>query len=178
MKELILYPKIFLLFFLLLPMVGYSQDIQKTQPSEAALKKVATEIISAAKTCALITVDNEGLPRARTMDPFPPDENFTVWFGTNKNSRKVNQIKNNPNVTFYYLDKDESCYVMINGKAELVDEANAKEKWWKKSWESFYPDKKSYLLIKVTPVTMEISSAPRGITGDLVSWQPPAVEFK
>ena len=49
-----------------------------------------------AKTCALITLDSEGRPRVRVMDPFIPENDFTVWFGTNPKTRKVEQIKNNP----------------------------------------------------------------------------------
>ena len=54
------------------------------------------EIMSAAGTCTLITLDQEGRPRARVMDAFLPEDDFTVWFGTNPKSRKVAQIKNDP----------------------------------------------------------------------------------
>jgi len=52
----------------------------------------------------LITLDKDGAPRARTMDPFPVEDDFTVWFGTNSNSRKVVQIKNDPRVTPLWLE--------------------------------------------------------------------------
>ncbi len=134
--------------------------------------------MGAAGTCALITLDEKDLPMVRVMDPFLPDSDFTVWLGTNPKSRKVNQIKNNPNVTLYYLDSDGSGYVVIHGIAQLVDEPKEKEKRWKVEWEAFYPNRtEDYLLIKVSPEWMEVISYSRGIVGDPTTWQPPVVRF-
>ena len=142
------------------------------------LIEAAKEIMNSAGTCALITLDDEGAPRVRAMDPFSPEEDLTVWFGTNSKSRKVDQIKKDPRVTLYYLDKDASGYVIIHGMARLVNDSQEKEKRWKADWKAFYPDKtKGYLLIEVSPSWMEILSPSRGIAGDPVSWQPPVVNF-
>jgi len=123
-------------------------------------------------------LDENGLPMARAMDPFFPEQDFTIWFGTNPNSRKVKQIKNNPVVTLYYLDKDASGYVVIHGTAQLVDDANEKATHWKEAWNAFYPDKnKDYLLIKVTSNWMEVLSATHGINGDSKTWETPIVVF-
>lgn len=164
--------------FLLMSFPGFSQNEVLKDSLNNKLIQAAKEIISNAGTCALITLDGEGRPRVRAMDAFPPENDFTVWFGTNPESRKVNQIKNDPRVTLYYLDKDGSGYVMIHGKAQLVNDTGEKEKHWKVEWEAFYPDKnESYLLIKVTPEWMEVVSYAYGITGDPVTWEPPKVTF-
>jgi len=162
-----------------IPFSGFGQIAdQASSNADQLLIEAAKEIISAAGTCALITVDNEGVPRVRAMDPFAPEENLTIWFGTNSRSRKVDQIKKNPLVTLYYLDSDASGYVIINGRAHLVNDPEEKEKRWKAEWEAFYPDKvKDYLLIEVTPIWMEVLSPPRGISADPVTWQPPLVNF-
>ncbi len=112
------------------------------------------------------------------MDPFSPEDDFVVWFGTNNQSRKVDQINNDSRVTLYYLDADASGYVMIYGQAQLINDPQKKEKYWKTAWEAFYPNsRENYLLIKVTPEWMEVSSAPRGIHGDSITWQPPVLKF-
>lgn len=163
---------------LLLVIKGFSQVAEPTDSVHIKLMNAAKEIMTAAGTCALITLDEEGRPRVRAMDPFIPESDLTVWFGTNPKSRKVNQIKKDPRVTLYYLDSDASGYVMIHGIAQLVDDQKEKEKRWKDEWESFYPDKpEGYLLIKVTPEWMEVISYTRGITGDPTTWQPPIVLF-
>ena len=178
MKTLRKFIYLILPILLLIPFTGYSQNIEPTDSSNSKLISAAREIMIAAGTCALITLDEEGRPRVRAMDPFTPESDLTVWFGTNAKSRKVNQINKDPRVTLYYLDSDASGYVMIHGTAQLVDNQKEKEKRWKDEWEAFYPNKtEGYLLIKVTPIWMEISSTTRGIVGDTTTWQPPIVIF-
>lgn len=163
---------------LLLPLTCSGQIIDPDDSQNIKLISSAKEIMTAAGTCALITLDEEGRPRVRTMDPFAPESDFTVWFGTNSKSRKVNQISRDPRVTLYYLDGDASGYVMIHGIAQLVDDPKEKEKRWKDEWETFYPDRtEGYLLIKVSPIWMEVSSFTRGIAIDTITWQPPILLF-
>jgi len=53
------------------------------QRTPAALKAAARDIIHAARYAALITVDADGRPQARTVEPFEPDAQMVVWFATN-----------------------------------------------------------------------------------------------
>ncbi|NOY37497.1 MAG: pyridoxamine 5'-phosphate oxidase family protein [Chlorobi bacterium] len=139
---------------------------------------VARDIMKNAGTCALITLNDEGQARVRAMSPFLPEKDFTIWFGTNPESRKVEQIKKDPRVTLYYLDNDASGYVTIYGTAQLVNDPKEKEKHWKEEWDAFYPDRQEgYLLIKVKPVWMEVLSISHDIYADPVTWQPPRVYF-
>lgn len=165
-----------ILFFI--PLAGFSQEIKQADSSETSLLLAAREIMMSTETCALITLDQEGRPRARAMDPFNPDGDFNVWLGTNSNSRKVDQIKNDPRVTLYYLEDNDAGYVMIYGTAYLVDDKEEKEKRWKTEWEAFYPNnRKGYLLIKIIPEWMEVVSYTHGLLGDPESWEPPKVIF-
>ncbi len=168
-----------LLLFILFSVsfVGFTQT-KNTSFSKEVLIKAAKEIMNSTGICALITQDKNGISRVRMMDPFPPEENLAVWFGTNPTSRKVAQIKQNKLVTIYYRDKDDSGYVTIHGKATLVDNQQEKNKHWKETWKSFYPNKKeSYILIKVIPIWMEIVSPPRNIVGSDKTWEPPTAYF-
>ena len=166
------------LILLFIPFKNFSQNIVVKDSSKVKLMTAAREIMSAAGTCALITLDKEGRPRVRAMDPFIPESDFTIWFGTNPKSRKVDQIKKNPKVTLYYLDSDASGYVMIHGIAQLINGQKEKEKYWKDAWKNFYPNKpEDYLLIKVSPEWMEVISVTRGIHGDPTTWKPPIVLF-
>lgn len=150
----------------------------QTEYTENKLKETAKKVIDNSLSCTLITIDEEGAPRARAMDGFPVEDDFTIWFGTKSNTRKVDQIKNDPRVTLYYLSQDNSGYVVISGEAELVDDPEMKEKYWKKEWEQFYSEKdKDYLLIKVTPIWLEVLSPPHGINNNPNTWKPPVIEF-
>lgn len=178
MKALKKHLFVFSLLLILYSFPGTAQHNKADDSANAELISAAREIISSASSCALITLDDEGRPRVRAMDPFTPEDDFTIWFGTNSESRKVNQIKNDPRVSLYYLDGDASGYVMIHGTAQLIDDKREKEKHWKDQWVAFYPNQKdNYLLIKVSPIWMEVSSVKRGFRGDSISWEPPAIIF-
>lgn len=166
------------LILILFPTKIYSQDVAPNSLKKEKLIVAAREIIKDAGTCALITLDTETNPMVRIMDPFQPESDFTVWFGTKSGSRKVNHIENNPTVTLYYQDRDGSGYVVIHGKAKIITDKREKEKRWKVEWEAFYPNKEEYILIKVSPEWMEIISYTRGIVGDPVTWQAPIVTFE
>jgi general stress protein 26 len=152
---------------------------QQPQPfSRETLIATAREIMAAARYCALITTDSAGHVQARTMDPFPPESDMTIWFGTNSKSRKVTEIRRNQRVTLYYFDREGGGYVTISGHARLVNDPKEKAKRWKDEWKAFYPDReKGYLLIAVKPQELEIVSEKKSILGDAVRWQPPTIRF-
>jgi general stress protein 26 len=155
------------------------QAKQATGWSRESLIATAREIMKAARYCALITLDSNGRPQARTMDPFPPDENMVVWMGTNPNSRKVAEILHDGHVTLYYFVSEDQAYVAISGRARIVQDAKAKAKYWKNEWKEFYRDRdKGYVLITVIPQTLEVVNVKKGIIGgNSITWTPPSVTF-
>ena len=168
------------LSILFLFLISISCSNKKNETSVISdLNSIAREIITSSKNCALITIDSVGIAHARTMDPFPPDENFNIWMATNPKSKKVNQIKNNQNVTLYYFDNENSSYVTIQGSAKLVNSKELKEKFWKKKWDNFYKNRTTdYLLIQFTPVKLNLISEKHSILGDSISWKTPEVLFE
>lgn len=166
------------IIFLLIPCLGFNQNSEGIDSLNQKLRKAAREIMTAATSCALITLDHEGRPRVRAMDPLNPENDFTVWLGTNPKSRKLAQIKKDPRVTLYYLETNGSGYVMIHGTAQIVNDQKEKEKRWKVEWEPFYPNKsEDLILIKVSPQWMEVVSYAHGFIGDSETWEPPRVSF-
>ncbi len=137
----------------------------------------AKEIMVSARYCALITIDQDGQPRARTVDPFLPDDDFVIWMATRPVTRKVDQIRNNPRATLYYWDANASSYVTLMGKAELVDDDSVKaQKRRSQDSERFYPDfPDDYLLIRFTPDYLE--AIVPGYRGDEITWAPARHEF-
>lgn len=146
--------------------------------SSDSLLTVSRTIIDSARCKVLVTVDEDGKPHAREMDPFEPDENMVIWFGTNPKTRKVKQIEGNPNVAVFYYDSKGLSYVSINGIAELVDDSKLKEKYWKDYWDRYYADpEKDYILIKVIPERLEVVSYKYNLFWTSESFMPLAVEF-
>ncbi len=142
-------------------------------------KDIAREIMISSKNCALITIDSLGFPKARAMDPFPPEENFSVWLATNPRSSKVKDIVRNNKVTLYYFDKDDPGYVSIQGVASLVNDPEMKQKFWKEEWKNFYKNRMDdYLLIKVRPLNIHVISEKHNILGDSINWAAPKLKLE
>ncbi len=168
-----------LLYICLFTGNSLAQTKQPADTSRQFLLDAAREIMLSAKECGIITQDENGVPQVRTMDPLSPEEDFTVWLATHPNTRKVQQIKNNPNITLYYPDKNDKGYVTIHGVAELVNDQKEKDKRWKNEWKNFYANRTdAYLLIKVTPHYLELINYNHGISGDPKTWQPAMVRFR
>ncbi|HYX31113.1 MAG TPA: pyridoxamine 5'-phosphate oxidase family protein [Pyrinomonadaceae bacterium] len=146
--------------------------------SSQQLKAAARETMIKARYCALITFDRNGRTNARTMDAFEPDEQMRVWFGTNRLSRKVAEIRRNPHVTLYYFDREDQAYVTLHGTATIVDDTAEKAKHWKEEWKDFYPKRdRDYVLILVRPRDLEVVNTKKGIVGHPRTWEPPLVTF-
>lgn len=127
---------------------------------------------------ALITVDEDGQPRARTVEAFTPDDKFVVWVATRPNTRKVAQIRSNNSVTLYYFDEERKNYVTIMGQAQLVDDEATKRQLRRPAdSDRLYPEfPADYLLIKITPTWLE--GILPGYRGDPETWQPVSVTFQ
>jgi len=165
------------LIFSLIILQCFGQQLNLVDSGKIKLKQAAFEIIKSTRYCALITLDKEGHPIARTMDPFFPDSNFVVWLGTNIKTRKVQEIRKNSSVCLYYSDPPTG-YVMIQGIAHLVNDENEKNKRWKEEWKAFYKNRSTdYLLLKVIPMRLEVVNYKLGIAGDPVTWDVPFIKF-
>lgn len=142
--------------------------------------EAAREVMLAARTCALITLGPGGRPQARAMDPFPPEEDFTVWMGTRRDTRKVSQLEEDPTATLYYFDPGGPSYVTLIGRIRLVDDLAERRRRWKEEWAPYYPEGPegdAYLLLEFLPSRLEIVSYPHEIASAPDAWKPEIVEL-
>lgn len=145
---------------------------------EDTLKSAALQIINNSDFCTLITIDSSGFPAARIMQSLTVAEDFVIWLGTKPITQKVNHIKAHPEVSVYYTENSSTTYVNIKGKAEIITSNEMKKKYWKEGWESFYPDReKDFVLLKVSPVSMQIVSYSMGIISEKENWAADEVVF-
>jgi len=154
---------------------------EKPQPplGRPELIAAAREIIAGQTYCALITQDADGRPQIRTMNPFPPEDDMTVWIATSTQTRKAQHMRNNPNVTLYYSNHAQATgYVAITGRAELVDDRAEMIKRKRAYWDQAFPGFKNLVLIKVTPERLDVINYKAGALNDPQTWRSPIVEFK
>ena len=174
-------PALTLALAMALPADVQAQSAANPPPDRAAVVKVATGIMQRARFCTLVTIGADGHPQARIMDAFPPDEGMAVWMATTPASRKVAEVRKDPRVTLSYFDAKTMGYVTLLGRAALVTDPAEKAKRWKDDWAKIYRDRNrgdDYLLIKVTPIRLEVSAEGEGIKNDPKTWRAVVVEFK
>lgn len=148
-----------------------------TPPTRDELVAAARKVMTSQTYCALITLDASGRPSVRTMNPFPPEEDLTVWFATNDRSRKVAEMRSDPRVTLYYADHAKaSGYVSLSGRAVLVDDRAEILKRKRAYWDQSFPGLKNLVLVKVVPEKLDVLNYEGKIVVDPVTWRTPSID--
>lgn len=148
-----------------------------TPPTRDELVAAARKVMTSQTYCALITLDASGRPSVRTMNPFPPEDDLTVWFATNDRSRKVAEMRANPRVTLYYADHAKaSGYVSLSGRAVLVDDRAEILKRKRAYWDTSFPGLKNLVLVKVVPEKLDVLNYEGKIVVDPVTWRTPSID--
>lgn len=153
---------------------------QPAAPSRDAIIAASKDIIAKAHFCTFVTIAADGQPQARVVDPLAPDANFVIWFATNPLTRKVTEIRNNPKVTLSCFDASTSSYVTVLGRGALVTDPSVKQAHWKSDWAPIYPKgaaSPDVVLVRITPVRLEVSSESRGLKNDPRTWRPVSINF-
>jgi general stress protein 26 len=153
-------------FSALFSLNAIAQNTSSAVPRDTLLK-ASIEIMKSAPFCALVSIDSTGHPQVRTMNPFPLGDELVIWFATGRKSRKVKEIKNNPNVCVYYADHVKTNgYVTLCGTAEIIDDKDLLVKMHRSYWDGIPNWKDIFVLIKITPKTIDVINYTRGIQGD------------
>ena len=156
--------------------IARAQEAKPPVKDRASLIAAAREIMQAQTYCALITIDETGRPQIRTMNPFPPEEDMTVWIATSTNTRKVQHIRKDPRVCLYYADHSKATgYVALSGRAVLVDDMAEILKRKRAYWDQAFPGLKNLVLIKVIPEQLDVLNYKAGALADTVTWRTPSL---
>lgn len=103
----------------------------------------------------LATINGQS-PVIRSMWLARCEDDGTIWYASARNSKKVTEIRQNPQVgiAMYAPDKD----IRVQGKAEIIDDPETKNALWQPSWITYFASNSDpeYLLIKVTPASLQV----------------------
>lgn len=150
----------------------------QTNSNSEKIMVAAREIIKKYPYCSLVTVDSSGQPHARTMNPFPIDNEFVTWFATSRNSRKLVEIMNNSKVCIYFANHIAAeGYVSITGNAEIIDDKDLLIKMKRNYWNNIPNWQNEFVLIKIVPQTMEVISYKNGLINDSITNCAPSIKF-
>ena len=125
----------------------------------ATLKDHILEVIGKPQLASLATVTEQGMPWVRYV-MVTGEKDLTLRFATFLASRKVAQMKKNPEVHLTCgVTSPESAdrYLQIQGRAEVTTDEAQRGAHWKEELKRYFsgPDDPNYCVVKVTPYRIE-----------------------
>lgn len=119
---------------------------------DVALTK-AKEFLVKNKFIYLGTVNEKNEPEIRMM-MVAEINNLEVWMVTNKSSRKVAQLKNNPAACVYVGEISSISGLKLVGIVEVITDSETKKVKWSEDFRTWYKegaDDPEYTLLKFNP---------------------------
>lgn len=147
----------------------------------AKIMAAARAIIDEDYIGVLVTVDADGMPRARPVGVKKPGEDWALWVSTKRGSRKTRQILGHPQATLHFGFDDtanghkDHYYASFMGTAEVITDNDFIRKHgpgekYRSQWPN-YPD--DMALIRLQPKWLEVQG--KGIEPNETHWQPQGV---
>lgn len=121
------------------------------------------ELIEGVKICMMTTAEPDGSLHSRPMYNQDADENGDLWFFTQIQSGKTNEISKDHQVNLGYSHPSKQHYVSITGKAEIVRDKAKIEGKWSEGMRAWFPkgtDDPQIALIRVHPERGEYWDSP------------------
>jgi general stress protein 26 len=117
------------------------------------------------KVAMMTTVSLNGKLRSRPMYTQQAEFGGELWFFTNDQSGKIDEIRGNENVNLSYSNPEENLFVSVSGTAELLKDKSRIEEFWSPELKAYFPEgiNDPFLaLIKVKVVNAEYWDSPAG----------------
>lgn len=131
------------------------EHIKKSRELAAKLKDI--------KIAMLTTQTSDGKSHSRPMYTFALKDDGVIWLFISKDSKKLEEIKVNPNVLLNYSNPQHDLYITINGKAEISEDTSKIEELWSDRFKLWFPYGKSdpnLCLLKIEPQEAEYWDTP------------------
>ena len=131
--------------------MGNAQSPNENLNGSSAIEKIK-EIAEAAGTCFFSTNLNKDT-QSRPMALQEVDEQGNLWFLSDVNSSKNQEIKDDSNVELYFMNNSKYEYVFIKGKASISQDKALIEKYWTNFASAWFEgkDDPNVSVIKVAP---------------------------
>ena len=113
------------------------------------------DLIEESRTAMMTSLDEDDRLVSRPMAPLKMDASGALWFFTDVNSQKVQQIDR---VNLSFSDEDDSIYVSVAGHGSISNDRSLIRELWSPLMRPWFPDGEdsaNLALIKVTPQTAE-----------------------
>jgi general stress protein 26 len=128
--------------------------MQENLPIKAGSQKLKG-MLDEINICIFTTSDDKKQKNFSGLMPNTKvDEDGTIWFLTNRKSRKINEIESNGAVHLLYTHPSKNAYVDVWGKARMVEDGIKISEMWNPVTSALFPggqDKSQACLIRVEP---------------------------
>ncbi|MEM7428060.1 MAG: pyridoxamine 5'-phosphate oxidase family protein [Pseudomonadota bacterium] len=104
-----------------------------------ALLKIARATLGKIRFCFAVTVSASGGMNARIVEPSKPDEDWRLWFWTNRRTRKVREIEATGRLLLGYQHDPEGSCVTLHGKAKINGDTARKRQVWTEDFDRWFP---------------------------------------
>jgi general stress protein 26 len=102
---------------------------------------------------AMLTTIDKGVLRSRPMATQETEFDGELWFFTNKQTHKAEEIEKDNRVNASYSDPEDNRYVSMAGTAELVTDRAKIEELWSPTFLAWFPkglEDPDLILLKVS----------------------------
>jgi general stress protein 26 len=120
------------------PYISMNPSSDPFKPPQKAATKHAEYVIDLAKKLAdgkrpgvLATVDEHGMPHMRWMATLSLHDFPLLYTITSPDSRKIQHINHNPNVSWMFSNEEMNIIVNISGKARITEDFGKMQRVWK-----------------------------------------------
>lgn len=129
------------------------------------LEKTILNIVENCGVGFLSTINLENIPETRALMNLRNKKyfnnyknsyngNLDIYFATDINSPKMEQIRKNNNVSLYFYLEENMQNMTLFGKAEIITDREILSDFWQDDWLMYYPEgknDKSYSILRFTP---------------------------
>lgn len=127
------------------------------------------DVIDGLDTAMLTTRDAQGRLVSRPLRMQEMDEDGAMWFVTDRDSHKTEEIAAHPQVNLSFASPRDNTYVSISGKATVIFDKARLNTLWSPAMMVFYPDgldDPRLCLLRVDLESAEYWDSPGGLVGN------------
>ncbi len=109
------------------------------QPGAGDFAKLS-ELIRNIRIALLTSLDAEGGFHARPVQTLEFEGNEVLWFFTDRESPKADELRHDFRVSLGYADPSKHTYVAVSGTATLIHDGDKARKLWTVEQRAYYPN--------------------------------------
>lgn len=132
------------------------------------------ELLKGIDIAMLTTLGDAGYPVSRPLSTQDTSyDGEVIWFFTEGDSPKVDEIRRHPKVNLGYASKDRNVYLSIAGDARVLRDQNKIDELWSDALKAFFPkgkDDPNLVLLEVSVRTAEYWEGPSSLIGKLLTF--------